>query len=75
MRHIVGLLSVMLTCFALTTPACSGGLDRGIMDWLRNCRLPGHGRSSAVPRALHEKLRKELRGVIGVCDREGQLRD
>ena len=57
MRHIVGLLSVMLTCFALTTLQ-RGSLDRGFMDRFRNRQPPRQCRSSAVSRALHEKLRK-----------------
>src|SRR5262245_2597576 len=55
--------------------ACSSSLDRGIVDWFRNFRLPRQCRSIAVPRTLYQELRKELCGVIGVRDRESQVQD
>ena len=45
-----------------------------VMDRFRNRQPPKQCRSSAVSRALHEKLRKDLRNVIGLYNREWQIR-
>ena len=58
MRYIVGLLSLMLTCVALSTLAVAATsiegswIGSGTVSHRKQCR------SSAVSRALHEKLRK-----------------
>ena len=73
MRYIVGLLSLMLTCVALSTLAVAVTSIEG--SWIGSGTVSHRSnRSSAVSRALHEKLRKDLRNVIGLYNREWQIR-
>ena len=58
MRYIVGLLSVMLTYVALSTLAVAATSIEG--SWIGSGTVSRRGqcRSSAMSRALHEKLQK-----------------
>ena len=74
MRHIVGLLSVMLTCFALTTLHAAAASIEG--SWIGSGTVSHRGNVDRVQcRVRYTKLRKELRNIIGLYNREWQIRD
>jgi hypothetical protein len=72
MRYFVGLLLLMLTCVAPSILAVAVTSIEG--SWIGSGTV-SRGANVDRSRALHEKLRKDLRNVIGLYNRERQIRD